>query len=102
MKKAPLLLLFVYACTTAPSSKPEPRPACKVVYSKREEIGTGYGHRYSWVRGEFVLVPKVSTRYLVIFQDGTSTQMDVGRWTLIEPGDTIKRMHPWTKCNGNN
>jgi hypothetical protein len=89
-----LLAVVLSSCEPQPKREPKEVIEYKVVKDKKEKMETHYKHVFSVWKGDFVLQPDIKTEYYIIYKDGSYDNVEVGKYSITEIGDTIvnKRM----------
>jgi hypothetical protein len=92
MKKYILFISIIILISCEDSTKKEPINiiSYKVVKDKKEKTETTHKHVYSIWKGDFVLQPNVETVYYIIYDDGSYDSVDIGKYSIIDIGDSIK------------
>jgi len=77
------------SCNDGASKNRETYTVKKILRSKKEGTETEYHYRYNAFRGKMYEQPDVHTAYYLIYTDGSYDAVDVGKYTMFEPGDTV-------------
>lgn len=72
----------------------------KIIVSKKQKLETSYHHVFSAWKMDFVFVPKVETAYYFVYSDGTYESVNMGKYSILEIGDTVVEKHYNYLANG--
>jgi hypothetical protein len=84
-----LLAVVLSSCEPQPKKEPKEVIEYKVVKDKKGKMETHYKHVFSVWKGDFVLQPDIQTEYYIIYTDGSYDNVEVGKYSITEIGDTI-------------
>jgi len=90
MKKLLLICLVLFGCKEAEQPKQKLVTTIKVVKGKNQSEETSYKYKYNLWKGNFYHQPDIHSVYYIVFTDGSYKQVDVGKYTITNIGDTIK------------
>lgn len=83
------IALFAYLESTQKRTRFEEVVVKKVVLAKAEQQKTDLEYKFNFWKGDFYHVPNIYTAYVLALNDGTTKQVDFGRYAATNVGDTI-------------